>query len=341
MTSLAPTVSTLVHRPLLLALAAAGVDPARLATACGLDASLLDDLDARLPLDRSDCLWESAARLTLDPAFGLRVAAQIDVAALGVVGQVLRASPTMRDAFARLARYNRLLHDMARIAIDEPGDGTATLSHSFATDPAGATPQAAIFVMASYLLGTRALCGFDWWPLSAGLRQHRPADAGPFRTCFGVEPAWDQDRNWLRFDAAVLDLPIPGADASLAAVLDRYAADLLERLPKPDDLAERSRRALAALMQDGDPGLEALAKRLDLTARTLQRRLREQGSSHRRLLDDLRRDLTARHLAARDLTIEQIAFLLGYQEVSAFQRACKRWTGRSPAELRRAALRPS
>ena len=124
------------------------------------------------------------------------------------------------------------------------------------------------------------------------------------------------------------------ADAELSAILARHAQHLLEQLPPVNDFVAHVRRLVAEELAGGDPSAEHIAARLHMSARTLRRRLQEHGARHKLLLDELRRELAIRYLSEERLEIAEVAFLLGFSEASAFHRAFKRWTGRTPSDYR-------
>jgi AraC-like DNA-binding protein len=132
-----------------------------------------------------------------------------------------------------------------------------------------------------------------------------------------------------------LDRPLVRADAGLCAVLERHARELLERLPRATSLSGRIRQLVAGDLVKGVPSPAEVARRLHMSGRTLQRRLREDGTSHRALVDELRRDLAMRYLGEREIGIAEVAFLLGFSEASAFHRAFRRWSGTTPSAYRR------
>jgi AraC-like DNA-binding protein len=113
------------------------------------------------------------------------------------------------------------------------------------------------------------------------------------------------------------------------------ANEMLQRLPKMDTLTAHVRELLAAELRGGDPGIEHLAKKLHTTPRTLRRRLEEVGTTHREILDGLRKELALRYLSERSLATSEVAFLLGYSTASPFHKAFKRWAGVSATDYRR------
>jgi AraC-like DNA-binding protein len=128
--------------------------------------------------------------------------------------------------------------------------------------------------------------------------------------------------------------PIPAADPNLFRILTSYLDDVLSRMPKPDEMVNPIRAAIAQLMKEGGLKLSRAAKALGVSPRTLQRQLKQRGLSFAELVEDTRRALALEYLKDRDNTLTEIAFLLGYSEVSAFNRAFKRWTGKTPMTYR-------
>jgi len=120
----------------------------------------------------------------------------------------------------------------------------------------------------------------------------------------------------------------------LCSVLDRHAENLLSRFPPRNSIVDQSRSIIGHELRGGDPSLERVAAQLGLSARTLQRKLHEQHTSHNELVDHLRHELAVRYLQEREMAIGEVAYLLGFSEPSSFHRAFKRWTGATPREFR-------
>src|SRR5262249_2535552 len=146
---------------------------------------------------------------------------------------------------------------------------------------------------------------------------------------------FDSGLNEMWLNSATLDLPIMKADPGLCAVLDRHAEELLAKYPRSDDLVARLREIIRNELNGGDPGVDRVARQLGLSARTLQRKLREHGITHQEILDQMRKDLATRYLSQPEMAICEVAYLLGFSESSAFHRAFKRWTGSTPTEFRK------
>ena len=161
-----------------------------------------------------------------------------------------------------------------------------------------------------------------------------PADITEHARLFRCSVKFGAPSNRLTFASSLLSLPIARADASLCALLDRHAEELLAKFPPRDSLIDQVRGIIADEFRGGDPSLERVADQLGLTPRTLQRKLHELGTSHNELLDQMRRQLAMRYLREHEMAICEVAYLLGFSESSSFHRAFKRWTGITPKEYR-------
>jgi AraC-like DNA-binding protein len=323
------TVSARLVAGIVAAGRARGLEVEALLAAVGIDPACLGDPDARLPIEKEEALWTEMARLADDPFFGLHAQRSIPPGTIDVLDYAVRSSPTLRDAFKSLVRYNRLVHDAAEFELAESG-AEARLTQRFRGDPRGASWQVADYSLGGLLTVCRELVGDDWAPLAVTLSHAAPPDPTPYREFFGVMPRFDGDVNELVVPRTLLDRPIAGADPLLHDVLRRHADALLARLPRSEDLVGEVRNLLARDLARGEPRIEAIARKLGVNVRTLQRRLAENGSSFQDVLDELRHDLALRLLDERRVAVAEVAYLLGYSEPSAFHRAFKRWTGTTP-----------
>lgn len=139
----------------------------------------------------------------------------------------------------------------------------------------------------------------------------------------------------MRFDVALLDRPMATADAMIASLMRHYGDLRLAALPSGRGEIEQLRREIARVLVKGDGGIEHLAKATGTSVRTLQRRLKDAGVSYADLANDVRKTLALNLLENETLALTQIAFSLGYSEVSAFNHAFRRWVGQSPGDYRR------
>ncbi|MBN1210232.1 MAG: AraC family transcriptional regulator [Myxococcaceae bacterium] len=303
----------------------------------GVDPSLLEVLDARVPHALLVDLWEQVPRRLNDAALGLHLAQTVPPGTFDLVEYCMRNSADLAACYQKLTRWQRLLHDAASYHLEREGD-VARIAHR-PTPSLTVPPHAIGFILAKLLMIGQNLTGVAFSPRSVSLTYARPSDDTEHRRVFGAAVRFSQPEAHLEFDRALLDLPIRGTDPQLAAVLDRYAQHRLAELPQAvelvDELGQRIRQALRGTVPDA----ATLARQMGMSTRTLSRRLHERGLTYQEVVDEARRELALRHLLNKDLKVIEVAFLLGFSEVSTFYRAFRRWTGTTPAAYRRESVR--
>jgi AraC-like DNA-binding protein len=164
-------------------------------------------------------------------------------------------------------------------------------------------------------------------------RRAAPADSGPYEAFFGCPVEFGADANRLLIGVAEADHALPTGNRDVAALHDRVLVEQLARLDKKDVMA-RFRASVLERMTSGDLSEENLARDLHMSRRSLQRRLAEAEATYQSLVEETRREMALRYLADPDKSATDIAFLLGYSQQSAFTRAFRRWTGKSPSAYR-------
>lgn len=324
------------------AAAARGAAPAAMREATGFDPARGLDPDARISLAEETSIWEEAVRQTGDDAFGLHAAEMLRPGAFDVLDYAVRTAPTLRASVERLARYNRLVHDVAVFSIRDRGD-VMRIEHGFRVTGPSQCRHSAEFTIASLVVIGTQLLGEPLRPRAVEFRHSPPASPeaeAEHRRVFGVAPRFSMPANALEIDRALSLRPLV-VDAALSRLIERHAESLLAALPPPSaSTADRVRRALTAALDEGNMTLKRVAAQLRMSERSLQRRLADEGESFDAIVDALRRDLALRYLADPKIAVAEVAYLLGYSEPSPFHRAFKRWTGRTPAEARRGASVP-
>ncbi|HMG56468.1 MAG TPA: AraC family transcriptional regulator [Kofleriaceae bacterium] len=333
--SAAPQIAIQAIWPLLQVLRARGVDAAALCGELGLGDLALGDLHARLPLACLDRLWQRAAERLGDPDLGLHVAEAVQPDSFGLLSYLGTASATCGEGLERVIRYFRLLSDGSRYQLDVSA-GVATIT--VAQDPAAVAPvrhriEFAVTVLHCY--ARRAIDG-DWQVSDVCFAHAAPAGLAEHRRIYGRVPRFGALRSGLSFTAALLGRPLRTRNLALAQLLEHLADRMLAELPSDTTVAAALRGLYLSHGFEHELTLELAARRLRLSPRTLQRRLREEGTSHNAVIDDARRSLASRLLTQSGLAIAEVAFALGFSEPGALHRAFKRWTGMTPAAFRRA-----
>lgn len=329
-----PTIQAKAVEKIVRAATARGVTPKSLYEAADLSSAILDDPDARIPFAKIVSLYEQAAALSGDDAFGLHVGENVDPKAFDVLGYSVINSPTFGAALDRIVRYNFTWTDGSCFAV-EIGDTTTRIIYTYLDDSLAECRQDAEMTFAAIAVLGRLITDKDWVPNSVSFQHDQPRHTAEHERIFRCPVRFKAKTNELIFDSSTLSLPIVKADAGLCAVLDRHAEELLARYPHEDTLIERLRTIIKEELNGGDASLERVADQLGMSGRTLQRKLRDHRTSHQELLDEMRKGLAMRYLREPEMAICEVAYLLGFSESSALHRAFKRWTGMTPSEFRR------
>ncbi|MEB0079111.1 AraC family transcriptional regulator [Pseudomonas sp. CCI3.2] len=309
-----------------------GLDCRVLFKELGLDYSDLDNPDARFPQDSLTRLWQRAVALSGNPAIGLNMAKVVRPGSFSVAGYALMSSQTLKDGFSRLVRYQRIIAESADLSFRLLAEGYALIL-TVHGDHLPPTRQSAEASMASVLAFCSWLTGRTLQPRQVLIQGDPPKNMEPYKQAFHAPMTFNAPYDALVFDRADMDAPLPTANEAMAQLHDRFAGEYLARFSE-SRVTHQARQVLCRLLPQGEPKREMVAQRLHLSQRTLQRRLQEEGTSFQTLLDDTRRELAEQYLAQPQMTLLEIAYLLGFADPSNFFRAFRRWFDATPGEYR-------
>ncbi|MDI1479569.1 AraC family transcriptional regulator [Polyangium sp. y55x31] len=317
--------------------AASGVDAAALCRAAGLSGMDLGSPGNRVPLTSIYTLVENAAAAVGAPLFGVKVASGVDVEIFDVLGFLVLTSPTFGVAMERILRYQRLWNDGERYSLVIE----ARCAH-LRYEPFGA-PRPAHRLMAemfAFDVGVNApkLVAPPASPLAIRFRGEPPPDHAAYEAVFDAPVSFSSPIDEVVLPADIFERPMPLANEAMHAYFQRHADAALAELGPDASLLARLRTFIADRLPEGSASLASAAAAFGMSARTLQRRLRAEGTSFEDLVDGVRRARAMAYLDAR-VSIAEVAYLLGYAEPSVFHRAFKRWTGMSPEAWRAANTR--
>lgn len=281
-----------------------------------------------------EALLDLACAEAGDPLLTLRLPAAVMPATFQVGELAVRASPTVRAAFERAARYAPLFYAHLGYVCESTAD-ELRMRHRARVGASG--PQAARFALASLLVHARKLCVDSLVPSRVWFRGEAPQDPTEIeglRGFFGTRSVvFGQDDAGLAFESAMVDRPSLTGDGRLLATMERWAERALAEVPAGSEVAAAARAALRELPAPASAA--QVARRLGLSARTLQRRLAEEGTTLSCVSDEVRRDEITRLLRDTDLPVAEIAARTGFSDAATLTRAFRRWTGQPPGAWRR------
>ncbi|MCU0254469.1 MAG: AraC family transcriptional regulator [Acidobacteria bacterium] len=309
-----------------------GLDPDTLLRDAGFRETELADADSRVPIAKLRRLWTLIGERVPDPAVGMLVAENRVMRDLGLVTYTMRLSESLGEALRRLARYSQVVAEDLIVVLRRRADrAEIELQRAFLYDPLRLPVDFRLYALLS---GIRLAVQRDLLPLEAHFPYPAPDDTATHRRLFRCPLHFGEKSPRLVLRGSDLELPIATADPTLLGYLDRLAEQARQELSRDGSTADGVRRVLWQEMPGGRAAIGSIAARLGLSGRSLQRRLAEEGTSYKEVLDSFRRGMARRLLHERDVAIYEVAYLLGYSDPSAFHRAFRRWHGDSPRKFR-------
>jgi AraC-like DNA-binding protein len=337
------TMTVYTTRNILQFAAYCGADPGEICAAAGVEPEMLKMPDQRIPGALHAAVWREAVKQTGDENFGLHLGEAFNLGTLGIVGYISLNCQTLGETFEKLGRYNQLFCKSAELRFSVSNgmvlfDCDYNMTGQLQNHLAEELRYAVECTFVSLLKATIDLTGKSL-SLSAVWFQHTPPeDTAEYDRIFQTEVQFLKPINRLIFDASCLDWTVLSSNLALLPLFEQYAEGMMQDLHLIQNSTKNyTRRVMQAIAQQltGDlPTIGAIAQQLTISTRHLQRELQAEGTSFQKLLNTTRKELALQYLKNPTVPIHDIAFLLGFSEPSAFNRAFKRWTGSTPGTYR-------
>ena len=328
----APSASIVLVRVLVDAVERVGVSRDALLQGAHFDASHLEDASVRVPLDEFEDLQARAVALTRDEALGLRMTEQNE-SSFDLFPPLLFHAATLREALGLCARFGRLLKEGTNITVHEQGDTAAIRVHFARVSPLSDRINAEFAVAGLFSL-VRGFAGPSGPVHSVEFEHARPAYHREHARIFQGVERFSQPSTGITFASALLDRAHLHLHSEFHLVLRREAERNLNRLGRELTQEERLRQYLVARRPQSMPDMETAARDLRVSARTLRRRLAEEGVSFRSVVQSVLETLASHMLRDPNRTIQETAHAMGFADAASFHRAFKRWKGVTPKRSR-------
>ena len=330
-----PTARGGLSRLAIARLQSAGIPVVPLLRRVGLTPEVIADPEERLSVRSQVALLDEAAIALNDDCLGFTLARDFEPRELGLLYYVMASSQTLGDALKRIARYSHITNEALVVGYREGNRLIVDLSYSGV--PRHSERHQIEFCMFALLRICRMLTGQNLVPQHFSIAHYRSEGISEMARFVGtkVEFGAGTDEFALNIDARAL--PLIHSDPHLNDLLLKYCeAASADRRGDMSQLRTRVENAIASVLPHGRVLVEDVARSLGMSERTLARKLSDEGLNFTEILQQLRHDLAVRYLDDRKLHVSKIAWLLGFREVSAFTHACKRWTGKTPSQMRAA-----
>ena len=279
-------------------------------------------------------LFEEAARNTKDDNFGLWFGNRFQPRDLGLWGYAAVSSPTLGSALENLVGLFSHHQESTEMSYVRGSDGLMRLEYQIVAPEIMERRQDAELSLGMFLNVFRECCGTRWAPEEVHFEHPQPVDWREHEQAFSAPVYFSQPTNALLFRDDILALPMPGSDLRLMAMMQMCLKQLSSQPHSMSSVIAQVRNTIRTKLPDGYPALDVVAGELRLTSSAIQRELASEGLAYKDVVEKTRHDMAMMYLRQRQLQLSEIAFLLGYSELSAFSRAVRRWTGEAPRKVR-------
>ncbi len=329
--------------PIVLAAAATGItdlidefrgDIDSIFGSAGIAPEMAGSPTLKLKLSSFCNLFERAAENTGYDNFGLWFGNRFQPRDLGLWGYAAVSSPTLGAALESLVGLFKYHQDATEMTCLRGPDGLMRLEYQIVAPDILERRQDAELSLGMFLNVFRECCGANWAPEEVHFEHPQPQEWNEHERAFSAPVYFSQSTNALLFRDDILNKPMPGSDLRLMAIMRMCLEQLSIQPHTGGALIDQVRNTIRSKLTEGYPTLDRVAETLKLSPGVIQRELALEGVAYKDLVEKTRRDLAMMYLKQRQLQFSEIAFLLGYSELSAFSRAVRRWTGEAPRTVR-------
>jgi AraC-like DNA-binding protein len=311
-----------------------GIEASRLLDGIKPEDGSLDSEESIIAYPDYIRLINNALNVTEDSALGLKLGQTINLAMFGAFGYALMSSRTLRDAADVFLKYQKLPGQLTMISSIQEGSDLIIKFKPLYPFENKVLIYAIEEVLSTTYYGMNFLINREIDLKEIRLVYPAPEHAGLYAEMFRCPIRFMETENSMRLDAGYFNLPVSSADNDVYEYCTHFCDNILKGRRNQDLFLENIRNIIMTSLERYIK-IEEMAKQLGLSIRTLNRRLKERGTSYKKIMNGVRTDLAMRYLQDTNLSIDQIADLLGFSETTTFRKAFKAWTGKSPSKHRK------
>jgi AraC-like DNA-binding protein len=312
-------------------IASMGFDKAAIYADAGIDLDRIEPEHRLDPLQWSERLWDAFLSRVPADEVSYRIMERFNMGVFGVAGYVIVNSPSFIKAFENFVRYTHLHTNQYDLYLTQ--DGNVNLHFDRTTEMMNCDRFNVEMYVLGFTYNILKLIPGSQFPLEVHYEFGPPKDTAPRDALFGNNTRffYNMKQNKMVYDGKLTNVRLLNPNEQLYEMFDRMATESLHKLKDEGTLTSTVKQTLAKRLKGYLPTIEEMAEELNMSSRNLQLKLKNEGTSYRELTEEVRKDIATTHLKAGQLNIGEIAFLLGFNEISSFSSAFKKWTGKSPS----------
>ena len=316
-----------------LALQGKGIDPEPIFEAVGIDRSAIKNPELRIPVSTMNNLWKKSVEVTQDSAFGLTVADYVFPTHLSALLFAVQSSGSLKESVNRIVRYSNIVTTIGgAVAREEYGDLFVEIQLYEQQDTFPPKPIEALIATAAKTFNN-IMAQSDQAVRDVSFKRAIPPNPGSYTDFFKCPVKFNAERNEIRIRGDVINKPLPGGNPMIAEIQDELLNDYLKRLNQKS-LRMKVNEQILTLLLSGDVTQDVVASKLNMSSRSLHRKLSEEDTTFKQLLDSVKKDLAVNYLKVPTISIIELTYILGFTDQSSFTRAFRRWTDCTPSQYR-------
>ncbi len=308
-----------------------GADMAAILISAGAPPGLMDGDPAYVDELVERRVWSAIVEATGRDDIGLLCGIRFPTQSINMLGYVMANAPTVRVAIEKCCAYQRVISDTMGLVIDK-GPDTSTVWIEQWSEWDDTLRYTVDLVMAAVTSWASANAPEQIKPLRVGFHYQHPTNVDPYTRLFAPAAVlFGTDVSYQIYTNDALDQPVIGASGEMFGFFEEKVQSLIADYEGRDTYSFRVRQRILTALKGAAPNVDIVASELAVSVRSLQQKLAEEWSSFSTILNETRRDLAMQFLKDNEVGNDEIAYLLGYSEVSVFSRSFKKWTGMTPS----------
>lgn len=327
-----PTISSLFLMPLFYCLSEKGVLPEKICKGAGVDIDLVRSPDHRFTVYEMNRLIESALALAGDKNLGFDVGKTYSLLSSGIVGHVLMHCKTIGDALEKYCSYQELPGDIVRISLTR-GNPFAKIHWKYNPAIVSNPPFVMEIIIAAVLSGYMELSGKAPLLTEARFDYKKPYNAEEYKRFLKCELKFEEEETAIYFLEKSLEIPVKHPNKELLDMLEAHCSNVLRDFYNRSSFSGRVEKKLR-IINGKIPSIDDIADDMGISARNLQGKLKQEGTTFREIKEKVQRDLATQYIMNDQYSVAEISDMLGFSEPCAFRRTFKRWTGKTPGQFR-------
>jgi AraC-like DNA-binding protein len=327
-------ISASLFRKLLFFSAQKGIEANDLLERANIDTSILAGTDEKIPLEIYYSILDAAVEMTGDNYFGLHMGENADPSDISILGFIIASCRTIGEALRKIGRYFAVICSTQRLTLFVEQDNARLQWEMIRHFPKMCIKHCIDLGLANTYNMLRNIACEPVEVKEVWLKAGRPEDISEYERIFKCPIKFDQPAAALIFPPKALDIHLVHSNPGLLSLLEHYANSFLSKIDEEDHFSREISIRFFESIQGNNPTIDEMTKNLGISTRVLQNKLRGEGVTFRKLVNNIRQEISKSYLAENRYTVEDIAYLIGFSEPRTFRRAFKRWTGMTASQYR-------